>query len=94
MNIKKVATSAIPAVTQDADNNYSSVDKMKWHPRLIPAAVVLISTYNIKGETNIAPKSWIQMVSFKPPILMFSGTEGNTTERNIIDKTGFKDFRI
>jgi flavin reductase (DIM6/NTAB) family NADH-FMN oxidoreductase RutF len=36
---------------------------------------------------NIAPKSWVQMVSFEPPILMFSGSKGNTTENNIL-KTG------
>jgi len=60
------------------------IDKKKWHPSLIPGPIVLISTYNSKKEPNIAPKSWLQMVSFEPPILMFSGTKGNTTERNII----------
>ncbi len=61
------------------------VDKREWHPSLIPGPVVLISTYNTKKEPNIAPKSWLQMVSFRPPILMFSGTKGNTTEKNILE---------
>ena len=29
------------------------------------------------------------MVSFEPPILMFSGTKGNTTERNILESRCF-----
>lgn len=60
------------------------IDKKKWHPGLIPGPVVLISTYDSKKNPNIAPKSWIQMVSFEPPILIFSGTKENRTERNII----------
>lgn len=60
------------------------IDKNKWCPSLIPGVIVLISTYNSKKEPNIAPKSWLQMVSFEPPILMVSGTKGNTTENNIL----------
>ncbi len=63
------------------------VDKREWCPSLIPGPIVLISTYNSKKEPNIAPKSWVQMVSFDPPILMFSGSKGNKTEENIL-KTG------
>ena len=61
------------------------IDKQKWSPSLIPGPIVLISTVNKARKPNVAPKSWLQMVSFKPPILMFSGTKGNTTENNIID---------
>lgn len=68
-----------------------SVDKHQWRPSLIPGAIVLISTHNSENIPNIAPKSWLQMVSFDPPILMFSGTEGNPTENNIL-ATG--DFAI
>lgn len=65
------------------------IDKNRWHPSLIPGPVVLISTYDSKKQPNIAPKSWLQMVSFEPPILMFSGTKGNTTERNILENRCF-----
>jgi len=65
------------------------VDKQKWHPSLIPGAIVLISSYNSEKELNIAPKSWIQMVSFEPSILMFSGTKGNITENNILETKCF-----
>ena len=60
------------------------IDKRKWSPSLIPGPIVLISTNNNAGEPNAAPKSWLSMVSFEPPILMFSGSRGNTTESNIL----------
>ena len=60
------------------------IDKHQWSPSLIPGPVVLISTYNKDKEPNVAPKSWLSMISFTPPILMFSGTKGNTTEDNIM----------
>ena len=63
------------------------IDKRRWCPSLIPGPIVLISTYNATKDPNIAPKSWVQMVSFEPPMLMFSGTKGNTTENNIL-RTG------
>ncbi|MBI2264108.1 MAG: flavin reductase family protein [Armatimonadetes bacterium] len=59
-------------------------NKREWSPSLVPGPVVLISTYDSNRVPNIAPKSWLQMVSFDPPILMFSGTRENTTERNIL----------
>lgn len=65
------------------------LDKHFWHPSLIPGPVVLISTYNAEKEPNIAPKSWLQMVSFHPPILMFSGMKENTTEKNILETSCF-----
>lgn len=61
------------------------LDKHHWHPSLIPGPIVLISTYDAARKPNIAPKSWLQMVSFEPPILMFSGTRGNTTENNLLE---------
>lgn len=65
------------------------INKRKWHPSLIPGPIVLISTYNSKKEPNIAPKSWIQMVAFDPPVLMFSGSKGHTTENNILETDCF-----
>jgi len=62
-----------------------ALDKREWHPGFIPGAIVLIGTYDSAGNPNVAPKSWLQMVSFDPPILMFSGTKDGVTERNILD---------
>jgi len=58
-------------------------DKREWHPSLIPGPIALISTVDSGGAPNVAPKSFIQMVSFEPSILMFSGSEGGRTEQNI-----------
>ena len=65
------------------------VDKQKWSPSLIPGPIVLVSTQNKDKVPNVAPKSWVQMVSFEPPILMFSGSKGNTTEKNILETGSF-----
>jgi len=59
------------------------IDKKKWNPSLIPGIIALISTNDLTGNPNIAPKSWIQMISFEPPIIMFSGSKDGTTEKNI-----------
>ncbi len=59
-------------------------DKRDWHPSLIPGPIALISTFNENGSPHAAPKSWIQMISFEPPVLMFSGTRKNRTEKNIL----------
>lgn len=60
------------------------IDKHRWSPSLIPGPIVLVSTYNMDRVPNVAPKSWVQMASFEPPVLMFSGSKGNTTENNIL----------
>lgn len=69
------------------------IDKREWCPSLIPGPLVLISTCTQTGVPNIAPKSWVQMVAFDPPVLMFSGTKGNPTEENIL-ATGYFTINI
>lgn len=59
------------------------IDKREWHPSLIPGPIALISTVDAAGVPNVAPKSWIQMVSFDPPMLMFSGSANGKTETNL-----------
>ncbi|OQB23492.1 MAG: Flavoredoxin [Firmicutes bacterium ADurb.Bin182] len=65
------------------------VDKRKWYPSLIPGVVVLVSTCDSEGTPDITPKSWLQMASFEPLVLMFSGTKDNTTEKNIMENKCF-----
>jgi flavin reductase (DIM6/NTAB) family NADH-FMN oxidoreductase RutF len=55
----------------------------------VPGPIALISTVDKSGRPNVAPKSWLQMVSFEPPILMFAGSKGNTTENNITETKCF-----
>ena len=52
-----------------------------WSP--IPGQIVLVSTYDPTGAPHIAPKSRMQMVCFEPPVLMFSGNEGEASESNL-----------
>ena len=60
------------------------IDKREWHPSLIPGPLALISTVDPDGAPNVAPKSWLQMVSFDPPMLMFSGSRDGRTELNAL----------
>jgi len=65
------------------------IRKKEWAPSLIPGPLVLISTCDQAKEPNVAPKSWLQMAAFDPPTLMFSGSKGNTTEKNILATGSF-----
>lgn len=65
------------------------IDKKEWQPSLIPGPIVLISTYDSERTPNIAPKSWVQMVSSEPPVIMFSGSRLNSTEKNILEHRCF-----
>ena len=60
------------------------IDKRQWHPSLLPGPIALVTTVDASGTANLAPKSWIQMVSFEPSILMFSGDPQGRTEKNAI----------
>lgn len=60
------------------------VDKRAWHPSLLPGPLALVTTVDGEGVPNVAPKSFLQMVSFEPPILMFSGQPAGRTERNLL----------
>jgi len=66
-----------------------SPDKHSWQPSLIPGVVTLVTSVDDKGTPNVAPKSWVQMVSFEPPMLMFSGQPGGNTEANILATGSF-----
>jgi flavin reductase (DIM6/NTAB) family NADH-FMN oxidoreductase RutF/uncharacterized protein YciI len=61
-----------------------SPDKHAWQPSLIPGVIALVSSVDAQGTPNLAPKSFVQMVSFEPPILMFSGQPEGATEANIL----------
>ncbi len=60
------------------------IDKRAWQPGLIPGPLTLVTTVDARGEPNLAPKSWVQMASFDPPMVMFSGQPDGRTEANIL----------
>ncbi len=66
-----------------------SIDKHEWSPSLLPGQVVLISTVDTKDVPNIAPKSWITMVSFEGPIIAFGTNRNNMTYANIINNSEY-----
>ncbi len=66
-----------------------SPDKHSWQPSLIPGVITLVTSVDAQGVPNLAPKSWVQMVSFEPPMLMFSGQVEGRTEANIQATGGF-----
>ncbi len=66
-----------------------ATDKHYWQPSLIPGVIALVTSVDAEGTPNIAPKSWVQMVSFDPPMLMFSGQPEGNTEANILATGSF-----
>ncbi len=61
-----------------------AIDKAAWHPSVLPGQIVLISTVDERDQPNLAPKSWISMVAFEGPVLMFGCNLGHTTYRNAV----------
>lgn len=59
-------------------------DKRAWHPSLLMGQIVLVTTLNDDGSSNIAPKSWISMMVFEPPILALGCNLKHQTAKNIL----------
>jgi len=67
------------------------VDKNKWQTSPLPGHIVLVSTVNKSKVPNVAPKSWISMVAFKPAIVGFGCNLKHQTAKNILET---KEFTI
>jgi flavin reductase (DIM6/NTAB) family NADH-FMN oxidoreductase RutF len=61
-----------------------SPDKHTWRPSPLPGLIVLVTTLNEDGGSNIAPKSWISMMAFQPPVLALGCNVRHWTGRNIL----------
>jgi len=60
------------------------LDKWQWSPSPLPGQVVLVTSVNADGEVDIAPKSWVTMVSMgETPRMGFGCTMQHRTARNI-----------
>lgn len=64
-------------------------DKRTWHPSPLLGQVVLVTTLNEDGTSNIAPKSWISMMAFEPPILALGCNLEHWTAQNILARGEF-----
>jgi flavin reductase (DIM6/NTAB) family NADH-FMN oxidoreductase RutF len=58
-------------------------DKPTWHPSDLLGQIVLVTTLNEDGTSNLAPKSWISMMAFEPPILALGCNLEHWTAKNI-----------
>jgi flavin reductase (DIM6/NTAB) family NADH-FMN oxidoreductase RutF len=65
------------------------LDKRTWHPSPLPGQIVLVTTLNPDGVSNIAPKSWISMMAFKPSILALGCNLKHWTAQNILAREEF-----
>ncbi|MFQ5744986.1 MAG: flavin reductase family protein [Acidobacteriota bacterium] len=64
-------------------------DKSLWRPSPLLGQIVLVTTLNEDGESNVAPKSWISMMVFQPPLLALGCNLGHWTARNILRSEEF-----
>jgi flavin reductase (DIM6/NTAB) family NADH-FMN oxidoreductase RutF len=56
----------------------------EWRPAPLVGQVVLVTTVNKDGTTNIAPKCWASMVASTPPTLAFNCNLEHLTAQNIL----------
>jgi flavin reductase (DIM6/NTAB) family NADH-FMN oxidoreductase RutF len=66
-----------------------ALDKHTWHPSPLLGQIVLVTTCNADGTSNIAPKSWISMMAFEPPLLALGCNRQHWTAQNILQRHGF-----
>lgn len=60
------------------------LDKHTWHPSPLVGQIVLVTTLNEDGTSNVAPKSWISMMAFEPPTLALGCNLQHWTARNVL----------
>jgi flavin reductase (DIM6/NTAB) family NADH-FMN oxidoreductase RutF len=59
------------------------VDKPLWHPTPLVGQVTLVTTLNEDGSSNVAPKSLVSMMIFRPPVLALGCNLTHWTSRNL-----------
>jgi flavin reductase (DIM6/NTAB) family NADH-FMN oxidoreductase RutF len=65
------------------------LDKHAWKPSPLVGQIVLVTTLNADGQSNIAPKSWISIMAFKPPLLALGCNRSHWTAQNILRSREF-----
>jgi flavin reductase (DIM6/NTAB) family NADH-FMN oxidoreductase RutF len=64
-------------------------DKRTWSPCPLVGQIVLVTTLNADGTSNIAPKSWISMMAFDPPLMALGCNLRHWTAQNILARHEF-----
>lgn len=65
------------------------LDKRSWHPSPLLGQIILVTTLNEDGTSNLAPKSWTSMMALYPPILALGCKLKHWTARNILANREF-----
>lgn len=66
-----------------------AVDKRWWRPSPLLGQVVLVTSINEDGQSNVAPKSWISMMGFEPSMLALGCNLSHWTAKNILERHEF-----
>ena len=64
-------------------------DKRKWHPSPIIGQLVLVTTTNKDGTSNVAPKNWISYMAFGPSLIALGCNRKHWTAKNILRSREF-----
>jgi flavin reductase (DIM6/NTAB) family NADH-FMN oxidoreductase RutF len=59
------------------------LDRMVWHPTPLINQVTLVTTLNEDGESNLAPKSCVSLMIFRPLLLAMGCNLTHWTAKNI-----------
>ena len=66
-----------------------SPDKRTWRPSPLLGQVVLVTSLNEDGQSNVAPKSWLSMMAFEPSLLALGCNLAHWTAQNILHRHEF-----
>lgn len=66
-----------------------SLDKRTWRPSPLLGQVVLVTSLNEDGQSNVAPKSWLSMMAFEPSLLALGCNLAHWTAQNILCRQEF-----
>lgn len=66
-----------------------SFDKRTWTPSPLLGQIVLVTSLNEDGGSNVAPKSWISMMAFEPSLLALGCNLAHWTAQNILARQEF-----
>jgi len=73
-----------PVAVRMKEKRNLPLDKRAWHPSPLLGQVVLVTTCNEDGTSNVAPKSWVSMMALDPPVLAIGCNLEHWTARNIL----------
>jgi len=66
-----------------------SPDKRTWRPSPLLGQIVLVTSVNEDGQSNVAPKSWLSMMASEPPLLALGCNLTHWTAQNIVRRQEF-----